>query len=75
MKSLALWLWQIIVVCFRFAYRFISERREVFSGLFLNAGLVFLGTMVLTADGNTELGYVLSAISFIFGLGFSKGGK
>ena len=59
----------VVFVCF------LVERKGVFSGVFLNGGLVFLGTMVITEDGNTELGITLSVASFIAGIIFSEGRK
>jgi len=54
---------------------FFAERKEFFSSLSTNAGLVFLATLVLGNGEYFELGVVLTSVSMFLGFILSKGGK
>jgi hypothetical protein len=71
--KLLFWFLEVFVNIFAFVFWFTVERRDYFSGLLTNAGLVFLATMVLGSDGYSQLGVVLTGVSLFFGFIFSKG--
>jgi len=66
---------RVILKFFANLWWFIAERKEVLSSLLLNAGLVFLATMVLSDYEDTRLGLLLTVVSLLVGFILSRGGK